>query len=121
MAKILIVDDDKNILEEFRNMLEDEGHRAEMAASGAEAIRKFQDETYDLVFLDVLMPRMEGREVLEALQQIRKVPVVMMSGFLPLQKENEIMEQGARLCLRKPLDADQVRALIQSTVSPKTM
>lgn len=114
MAKILIVDDDKNILEEFRSVLSDEGHEAEIALSGEEAIRHCQDHHFDLAFLDVQMPNMQGMAILDALQQIRRFPVIMMSGFLPLQKEAEIMEHGAQICLRKPLDLEKVRQLIHS-------
>ncbi len=114
MAKILIVDDDKNILEEFRNVLLDEGHEVEVALSGEAAIQRCQTQSFDLAFLDVQMPKMQGMDILDALQQIRRFPVIMMSGFLPLQKEAEIMEHGAQICLRKPLELEKIRHLIQS-------
>ena len=120
MAKILIIDDDKNVLEEFRNVLLDEGHDAQTASSGEDAIRLCKESSFDLAFLDVQMPKMQGMAVLDSLRQIRRFPVIMMSGFLPLQKEAEIMERGAEICLRKPLDIEKIRQLIQSIVNHRS-
>ena len=114
MAKILIVDDEKQICEEFHNILQEEGHEVEMALNGPEAIEKVQKSAYDLVFLDVLMPRMEGREVFEKIKKISKVPVAIMSGYIPPNKEKEVLALGAVACLRKPLDLGHVRTLIGS-------
>ena len=115
MAKILVVDDEKMIGEEFRDLLTEEGHDVDMATSGSEGLQKFQEKVYDLVFLDVLMPRMEGREVFEAMKKIRgaAVPIVIMSGYLPANKETDILKMGAMSCLRKPLDLDRVRDIIR--------
>lgn len=114
MAKILVVDDEKNICEEFREILEEENHQVDIALQGEEAIEKVRENDYDLVFLDVLMPRMEGREVFEAMRQIRPVRVVIMSGYMPPYKEREILALGAVACLTKPLSLDKVRKLLRS-------
>ena len=119
MAKILIVDDEKQICEEFRDLLHEEGHEVEIAFNGFEAIQKVEKDPYDLVFLDVLMPRMEGREAFEKIKKARNVPVVIMSGYLPPNKEKEVLAMGAMACLRKPLDFKRVRSLIASLSAPK--
>lgn len=115
MARILVVDDEKLICEEFRDILEDEGHDVETALNGMEALQKVEDASYDIVFLDVLMPRMEGREVFEEMKKLNaSLPIVMMSGYLPPNKEQDVLRMGALACLRKPLELDRVRSLIAS-------
>lgn len=114
MAKILIVDDERMICEEFRDILQEDEHDVDIALSGEEAIRRVHDKTYDLVFLDVLMPRMEGNEVFIRIREISDVPVAIMSGFLPAHKEKEIIDRGAVACFKKPLDLGRVKKLVQS-------
>ena len=114
MAKILIVDDEKMICEEFSDILTDEGHEVEIATSGMMALQTFEEKIFDIVFLDVLMPRMEGREVFESMKRIRpNVPIVIISGYLPFNKEADILNMGAMTCLRKPLELDRVRDVIR--------
>ena len=112
--KILVVDDEPLICEEFRDILEEDGHEVETAKGGPEALQMSGKKDYDLVFLDVLMPRMEGREVFEAMKKISKAPVAIMSGYLPPNKEREILALGAVACFRKPLELDRVRSLVNS-------
>ncbi len=119
MANILIVDDEKMICEEFRDILREDDHAVEVAFSGEEALRKVQEKIYDLIFLDVLMPKMDGSEVFQRIKQIGKISVVIMSGYLPSHKEKEIIAQGAVACLKKPLDLGKVRKIIQTVEENK--
>ncbi len=119
MAKILVVDDEKMICEEFSTLLQEENHEVDTALGGEEALRKVQDKEYDLVFLDVLMPRMEGREVFERIKKISKVPVVIMSGYMPPNKEKEVLALGAIACLKKPLDLGRIRGIVRSIAEKK--
>lgn len=118
MAKILIVDDEKDICEEFKDILQEEGHEVEVALNGPEGLQKVAQGGFDLVFLDVLMPRMEGREVFEKIKKICNVPVAIMSGYIPPNKEKEVLALGAVACLKKPLDLGRIRSLIGS-LKPK--
>ncbi len=114
MARILVVDDEKMVCEEFRNVLEDEGHQVDVALRGREAIEMVRQTSYDLVFLDVLMPQMEGREVFEQIKKISPVPVAIMSGYMPPNKEKDVMALGAVACLSKPFDLGKIRSLVNS-------
>ena len=114
MSKILIVDDEKLICEEFKDILQEEGHEVEVAYNGLEALTKVEAQPFDLVFLDVLMPKMEGREVFDRIQKIRKTAVAIMSGYLPPNKEKEILSLGAVACFRKPLELSRIKSLIKS-------
>lgn len=114
MARVLIVDDERIIREEFSHIIEEFGHQVETARNGREAIELVKQRDYDLIFLDVLMPQMEGRQVFEEMQKIKPVRVAFMSGYLPANKEKEALKLGAVACLSKPLDLDKVKTLIES-------
>ena len=116
MAKILIIDDEKSICEEFSALLQEEGHEVDTAFKGAEAIEKVKQNSYDLIFLDVLMPRMEGREIFEKIKSVREVTVAIMSGYMPRHKEKEVLALGAVACFHKPLDLGRVKDLVNSIV-----
>jgi CheY-like chemotaxis protein len=120
VVKILVVDDEQLICEEFKDILEDDGNAVEVAYNGLEALKKIREAEYDLVFLDVLMPHMEGREVFEEIKKISKVPVAIMSGYIPPNKEKEVLASGAVACFRKPLDLGRVRSLVQTIRDKKT-
>lgn len=114
MAKVLIVDDERVIREEFTLILKEFGHEVDTARGGREALDKIRDNDYNVVFLDVLMPQMEGRQVFEEIKKIKSVPVAFMSGYLPANKEKEALNLGAIACLSKPLDLEKVKKLIES-------
>lgn len=114
MVKLLIIDDEKEICEEFRETLEQEGFAVDVATSGKDGLQKVRENRYDLILLDESMPGMEGDKVFEYLREFSKVPVVFCSGFLTPAKERKVMSLGAVRCLRKPLELDQVKSLIQT-------
>ena len=80
--KILVVDDEKNILKLYKAELEDEGYEVVVANSGKEALELFRAENPDLVTLDIMMPDMDGIQVLRQLKQERpQVPVIMLTAY----------------------------------------
>ncbi len=114
IVKLLIVDDEKMICEEFRETLEHEGYEVDCALNGKEGVEKIQSNRYNLVFLDSAMPFMDGKKVLERIRHFSRVPVALITGFLPESKEKEMLRLGAMVCLRKPLDLDRVKALVRT-------
>lgn len=119
MAKILIIDDEKGVCEEFSAVLREENHQVDTALNGEEGLKKVESNQYDIIFLDVLMPKMEGREALEKIKKISETPVVIMSGYLPSHKEKEVIKAGALASLKKPLDLSQVFGLIEKAMETK--
>jgi DNA-binding NtrC family response regulator len=117
--KILVVDDEPMICEEFKDILQDDGNEVDTALGGHEALKKVAEKEYDLVFLDVLMPKMEGREAFEEIKKISKVPVAIMSGYIPANKEREILASGVIAVFKKPLDLERVRSLVNSIKTQK--
>ncbi|HMK42924.1 MAG TPA: response regulator [Dissulfurispiraceae bacterium] len=80
--KILIVDDEKNILKLYKAELEDEGYTVVTANSGAEAISIYEQENPDLITLDIMMPEMDGIQVLRQIKQKRPdIPIIMLTAY----------------------------------------
>lgn len=119
MAKILIIDDERGVCEEFASILKDENHEVDTAQTATEGFEKIKFNQYDLIFLDVLMPKIEGRQALEEIKKISQTPVVIMSGFLPSHKESAVIKAGAVATLKKPFELKQVFELIDKVLKSK--
>lgn len=114
MAKLLIIDDEKMICQEFCETLSDLGHQADYALSGDEALKKIRKTPYQLVFLDLSMPHMSGTDVYKRILDMSSVPVTFLTGFMSPQTEREVLSMGALRCLRKPVDLSEVVDLIDN-------
>jgi DNA-binding response OmpR family regulator len=80
--KVLVVDDEKNILKLYQAELEDEGYTVVTANSGKEAIEVFEKENPDIVTLDILMPDMDGIQVLRQMKEKKpQIPVIMLTAY----------------------------------------
>ncbi|MEO1353194.1 MAG: response regulator [Cyanobacteria bacterium J06635_15] len=113
---ILIVDDEAYIrvlMEQTLEDLEDEGVELLTASNGAEALALIQTEKPDLVFLDVMMPKMNGFEVCQAVKQdttIQNTYIIMLTAKGQEFDQQQGHEVGADLYMTKPFDPDQVLA-----------
>lgn len=111
--RILVVDDEDSIRSIFRRFLKMKGFMVDEAKSGAEAIEKVKAETYDLVFLDIIMKKMDGLETFKELIKVKpSICVVMMTGFAVEEKVREAMKLGAFDYLYKPFDLNEIMAAI---------
>ena len=81
MGKILIVEDEADISEVLRNYLEEAGHWTATASDGMEAVAEFSGGEFDLVLLDVMLPRLNGFKVLEFIRRESAVPVIMLTAL----------------------------------------
>ncbi|MEZ4406700.1 MAG: sigma-54 dependent transcriptional regulator [Polyangiales bacterium] len=108
-ASVLIVDDEPNILHAVKNALRLEGYETDTAADGAVALERLGSRTYDLVFIDVQLPKLNGLEVLErARAQGVETPVVMMSGHGTIETAVQATRLGARDFIEKPLSTERL-------------
>ena len=81
MAKILIVDDDVKFTELLQSILQELGHHAELSADGVQAVEKLRTESFDVLVLDLIMPKKDGLEVLiDIRKQQKDLKVIAMSG-----------------------------------------
>ncbi len=77
--KVLIVDDEKEIRELIRDYLDVEGFKVQMANDGKEAIEKFESDNFDIVILDIMLPKIDGMEILKIIRGKSNIPVMMLS------------------------------------------
>ncbi len=112
MATVLVVDDEFGIAELFEAILTDEGHRVLAAINGRHGLEMLAAESAQLVFLDYMMPIMDGAAMLDAMvrdPELRRIPVVLMSS-MPEAAVDERCRGYARF-MRKPFKVAQVVAL----------
>ena len=106
MSKLLIVDDEVAILEALTDILSVEGYEVATAANGAEGLKRAGEARPDLILLDLMMPVMDGQEMLRRLKEspdLRSIPVVVMSAGRVTKAEL----QGSRF-LAKPFELDDL-------------
>jgi len=110
LHKILIVDDDFHVGYLIKINLEAEGYEVVLALSGEEGLEKARASPPDLITLDVLMPEMDGFEVLGVLKRdgaLNSIPVIMISVVNEIRKKRG-MEMGATDYILKPIDFDNL-------------
>jgi two-component system, NtrC family, nitrogen regulation response regulator NtrX len=120
MGRILIVDDEQNILDVLSLVLSSEKHKIETSLDGFSAIEKVKNNKYDLVLLDIKMPRMDGLEVLEKILEIDKsLIVIMISGHGNFETAVEATKKGAYNYIQKPPDLDELKLAIKNALEYK--
>lgn len=121
MSKILVVDDEKSIRNTLREILEYEKFIVDEASDGMEAIEKVRENRYDVILLDIKMPKMDGIEVLEQLMKLTDAPVVMISGHGTVETVVEAIKKGAYDYITKPLDLNRLLVTIRNAGERQTL
>jgi DNA-binding NtrC family response regulator len=117
MAKILVVDDEMPIRRTLREILEFEQYDVEEAEDGFECLAKVQKEKYDVVIMDIKMPKMDGIETLERLQILSpETPVVMVSGHGNIETAVDAVKKGAFDYISKPPDLNRMLITIRNAM-----
>ncbi len=120
MTKILIIDDEKSILESLSSVLRDEGFSVSTARDGKEGLAKFERERPRVVLLDVWMPEMDGLEVLKQVREKdSEAVVIVISGHGTISTAVEAVKIGASDFLEKPLSIDKVLEVITRALAGK--
>ena len=112
---VLIVDDDDHMREYVKANLELEGYSVREASSAEEGLKALEEEPPALILLDVMMPKVDGWEMLRRVQErhgVGTIPVIMFSGKVDEESAEEAAARGARGFIGKPFDP---RQLIEST------
>ncbi|HXH18794.1 MAG TPA: sigma-54 dependent transcriptional regulator, partial [Chitinophagales bacterium] len=122
MPKILIIDDEKAIRKTMREILEYESYTVEEAENGMDGLNKLRDEHYDIVLLDIKMPKMDGIEVLEEAQKIvPDTPVIMISGHGTVESAVEAVKKGAFDFISKPPDLNRLLITIRNAMDKSSL
>jgi len=111
---ILVVDDQFGVRKALKAILESKGYRVATAKDGAEAIEMVKEKHYDIIFLDVKLPDMNGVETFEQVKKIDpEAAVIMMTGYCVEDLVRRAISQGAYTCIYKPFDMEKVIGLVE--------
>ena len=114
---VLVVDDKRVIGDFFDFTLGYYGHTIKVVHDSDEAVKEASQGNFDVAFLDIIMPKKDGLEVLAEIKKMTPgLPVVMMSGYSVEEKRTRAQELGAVTCLKKPFDVSDVRSAIKEAV-----
>lgn len=115
MAKqVLVVDDEKLIVKGIRFSLEQDGMEVDCAYDGEEAFRMAKDKAYDMILLDVMLPKMDGFEVCQGIREFSNVPIVMLTAKGDDMDKILGLEYGADDYITKPFNILEVKARIKA-------
>jgi signal transduction histidine kinase len=121
-AKVLIVDDEPRLCESLRMLLSNHGYEVGSGNSGHEALRRIAEDEFDLILLDIMMPDMDGFQVMEHIN--RRAPdtlVVVMTGHASAESAITALRVGAYDYLRKPFEFEELLRTIENAVDHKKL
>ena len=119
---IMIVDDEKIVRESFLHWFERLGHRAEAAASGFEALEKLEKVPFDVLFVDIKMPRMNGIELLgKVKEEYPDTTVVIITAYGSIETAVNAMKMGATDYLLKPFKPEQLSLVMEKVIHQKRL
>ena len=117
---ILVVDDRTSDRDALRDILTDKGYRVATAADGNEAIGMARDSHYDIIFMDIKMPGMDGFATFQEIKAINlEARVIFMTGFVVEESLKEALEAGAYPIAYKPLEIENLLALLAQVSAEK--
>ena len=114
MAKVLVVDDEKLIVKGIRFSLEQEGMEVDCAYDGEEALEYARRCEYDLVLLDVMLPKLDGFQVCQQIREFSDMPIVMLTAKSEDMDKILGLEYGADDYITKPFNILEVKARIKA-------
>ena len=112
--KVLVVDDEKLIVKGVRYSLEQDGMEVDCAYDGEEALQKIKDKEYDIILLDVMLPKLTGFEVCQQVREFSNVPIVMLTAKGEDMDKILGLEYGADDYITKPFNILEVKARLKA-------
>ena len=116
MAKVLVVDDEKLIVKGIRFSLEQDGMEVDCAYDGEEALELAKKTEYDVVLLDVMLPKYDGYEVCQAIREFSDMPIIMLTAKGGDMDKILGLEYGADDYISKPFNILEVKARIKAII-----
>jgi adenylate cyclase len=123
-GKILIVDDNRMNRMKLSHSVEQQGYIVRLAENGQEALGLLRDEEFDVVLLDIIMPEMDGYQVLERIKgdpDLRDIPVIVISALDEIDSAVRCIEIGAEDYLPKPFNPVLLRARLNASLEKKKL
>lgn len=122
MADVLIIDDEKSIRFSFSSILKKEKHNVDAAPSWEQAKQLIQKKNYDVVFLDILMPKVSGLKILQVIKRARPdTLVIIMTGEPTIESSQKALRYGASDYLTKPVDRNTLTQICARAVERKKL
>ncbi|MCR5267617.1 MAG: response regulator transcription factor [Lachnospiraceae bacterium] len=114
--RVLVVDDEKLIVKGIRFSLEQDGMEVECAYDGEEALNMIRQESFDIVLLDLMLPKLSGLEVCQQVREFSKVPIIMITAKGEDMDKIMGLEYGADDYITKPFNILEVKARIKAVI-----
>ena len=120
MAKILVIDDERAIRNTLKEILEFEGYEVNTAEDGEQGVNMAKKDSYDLIYTDIKMPKMDGMEVLDNLSDL-PCPIIMISGHGNIETAVEALKKGAFDFIEKPIDLNRLLITTRNALESKEL
>ena len=115
-TKVLVVDDEKMIVKGIRFSLLQDGYEVDTAYDGDEALQKANENQYDIILLDVMLPKHSGLEVLQQIREFSSVPIIMLTAKGEDMDKSLGLDYGADDYITKPFNILEVKARIKAII-----
>ena len=112
--RLLIVDDEELIRDLIKEYAEDEGYSCDLACDGSEALEKVEENKYDLIIMDVMMPNMDGYTAMKGIREICDIPVIMLSARVDEVDKLKGFDLGIDDYVTKPFSPKELMARIKA-------
>jgi DNA-binding NtrC family response regulator len=121
-ARILIVDDEEIVIRSCLRILDGAEFQVEAVQDGREALRKIEENPYDVVILDIMMPNIDGLEVLRRVKETHpNVDVIMVTGLSQIDTAVQAMKLGAFDYISKPFEPDELKLVVQRALERRLL
>src|SRR5262245_4350637 len=114
--RILVVEDEPRLLRNLAKALREEGYAVDTADAGDDGLYKAENYDYDAVLLDIMLPRLDGRELLKRLRKTKKTPVLMLTALDGTSDRVRGLDTGADDYLVKPFDLSELLARLRALI-----
>jgi len=114
--RVLVIEDEADLLASLAKALREEGYAVDTATDGEEGLYKAQSADYDAIVLDVMLPRLDGWEILQRLRQSRKTAVLMLTARDAARDRVRGLDTGADDYMVKPFDLDELFARLRALI-----
>ena len=122
MAKILVADDNPDVLKLIANILESNGYEVKTVSDGASAIKELENNDYDMVLTDLMMPDVDGMQVLEhAILKIPKTICIILTGHGTIKSSVEAIKKGAFDYITKPVSPSELLIFVEKALKFKNL
>jgi len=122
MEKILVIDDEKSILDLLSAVFEKEGYLVETCLSATRAVELIETQDFDMIISDIKMPRMSGMELLRYVRDKRPdIPIVMITAYGTIKQAVEALKAGAMDYIVKPFDVDELKIIVAQGLEKKRL